>query len=531
MYKKRNGIYTRLNYSSHRAPAESWYIRDEDMDYRRTDYSDSSRRTDDSRLQKNMTSPADYSDKTSRSQEDIDRNYFDTNIVDRYLARQSRNDFRFSEEYPASRSDLWKSKSSGAKSWELSSAKREQLQKQCHSLFFKNPLAGSILDIYSFFTLGKSSIKISWEDEHAQKWWNKIADRNHFRKLQRDIISLTYICGENFVVLFPLSEEEASQDAREGKHPDHSAHAPSNELRLDFVQVHPTEIEEVLIDDNDRRQVTGFKKTEGKILSTEDVVHLKVRDVGCRRGRPILERILKPLAMYDEWLTSRANINRTRSRLPVIRYRKGLKQSRIPIRSLPEPGSVIDAHQDIEEWEFPDMNINSAGAEADGQAMLTYISTGISIPLNMITGETTRSIPPVPALMFENFQATFKSSFHSLLKKSMPTFYKKNPPEINFGEVDLSSFTEKRRAILSEFQADIRSKRSAQIALGLDPQEEEKLMAEEPEPQVSTASLSDDLLRRIVSAVLFYAPAIQAGDYDNPTLEKVLQTFEEKGFI
>lgn len=419
-------------------------------------------------------------------------------------------------------SSLW-TDTDGVQPWDLSSGERSILQKQCHKLYFLNPFAGNIIDNYAFYTLGGEGLSVEWTNENTALWWEMLAKRNRWIWFSKDAVLLTYITGECFAVLFPQTnpKEEIQKE------------------KLDLVEIHPTDISQVKTSDNDRRVIEGYvrQSTSGHDILTylpEDVVHFKIRDVGgVPRGRPILERVLRPLALFDDWLGSRADLNRMRARLPVIRYRAGLKRAAFPIRSLPEPGTVIDAHEGVERWEFPSFNIQAADAGQDGLELKLYIAAGVNLPAYMVTGEgsTAEIIGSTPLMLFESMQGLFRGFFEELFQKMMPTQFKAEKPVLIFPEVDLRDFDRKSRSVMEEFTSGLRSRHSAQIALGLKPDEEEAWMKQElglSESEVD--EIPEAMLRKIVNSVIFHAPAVNNGKMTNEFLTKLTDIFDKRGW-
>jgi len=444
----------------------------------------------------------------------------DGGAVDRYLTKMHRE----SDPHTSLSSAKEWVQVGGKSPWDLSDGERNTLQKQCHKLYFVNPFAGSVIDNYTFYVNGEEGLTVSWINPNVVSWWEMLKRRNKWTKLSRDIVQLTFITGECFCAMFPLT-----MPATEGE---------SNQIqkKLDIRIIHPTEISKIETNPIDKLQILKYFRGEAKLeYSPTDLVFFKVHDVGgTLRGRPILERVIQGIAIFDDWLISRANLNRMRSRLPVIRYRSGLKKSGFPIRSLPEAGTVIDAHKDVEQWEFPSLNINAGDASEDAQEIKNYIAAGVNLPAYMITGEgaSANVISGTPMKMFRSFQGLFKDFFHELFEKLMPEEYKENVPVLSFPEVDLRDFSNRAEAIMGEYQNGLRSKHSAQVALGLDPEEEQQWMQKELGlTKTETEELPEPLLRKIVNSVLFHAPAVSAGRMENGFIEAIANEFDKRGWL
>lgn len=405
----------------------------------------------------------------------------------------------------------------GRSEYELDPSKRKKLQEACYALYYKNPFARNIINNLSFYTLGKQGVQVDWKgDEIAEHRWAVLKKRNKWAAFSKEIAKLTFLCGEDYVVLFPLE----------------------GELKLDVREIFPTEIEEIQTEEEDLMQPTFYVRRLPQSLQTirydaKDVVHFKLHAVGpVKHGRSVLEPALEPIMMYDEWLHTRLDLSRMRSRLPIIRYLKGNVDA-IPIKALPEPGTVISANKDREEYVFPSLNIEASDAKEEAREIKLYIATAVSLPEYMVTSDTaaaynaTAAVETTPLSMFKDLQGTFRDYFEELIWKLMPREAERVQPVISFPDVDLRNFNEKVRTIISEFTAGLRSRRTAQLELDLDPEEEAKWMKEELLPPES-----DERFRKLVEATVFHWPAIKEyGGNGHSAVEKLAEFLEKKGLL
>jgi len=436
--------------------------------------------------------------------------------IDHYLLSQRLKE---SNVYSSSSaSSIW-TELGGQKQWELSDGARQELQIQCLKLYHLNAFAGNIIDIYSFYVMGDIGLQVNWASEAASQWWDMLMRRNKWIGLTKDICQLTFIAGECYAISFPLTDAEEETQKR----------------KLDIIQVVPTEIKKIHTNSNDYRIATGYERDTGTIYNPRDVTHFKIRAVGgALHGRPILERILHPLVMYDDWLISLVQLTRTRSRIPLIRYRSGLKKSGIPIKALPESGAVIDAHEGIERWEYPSMNLGASDSAQVGLEIKQYIAAGVNLPGYMVFGEGGSSgvIEATPLTLFRSLQGVFREFFDELIREMMPVEIEKEIPTLTFPLVDLRNFADKSRAVTDEVSAGLRSKRSAQLVLGIDPEEEDLWMRKELGlGDEYIEKLPEETLKKVVDAVLFHAPAIRKGVLNNRFLERLVEVFDKRGLL
>ncbi|MFP3953102.1 MAG: hypothetical protein ACLFVS_03130 [Candidatus Acetothermia bacterium] len=402
----------------------------------------------------------------------------------------------------------------GRKSYEQNPADRKELQELCYKLYFKNPLAGNIIDNYMFYTLGKDGVEVIWEDSRqAKERWEKVKARNQWASLSKDIARMTFLTGEDFVGVFPRG----------------------GELKVDMRQFHPTDVSEINHKQGDplaslEYVVTGLSGDEQVWLESE-MTHFKVRDVGpVSRGRPVLERVIEALAWYHSFLEDRTNMMRVRSRLPIIRYVEG-KPEGVPVKSLPEPNTVLD-ESNANEWKFPELNMSSYDVAKDARELKLYIATGVSLPEYMCYYDASNAnysstvvTESTPISLFKHLQGKLRPTYRELIKKVMPAFADEQF-RISFPEVDLRNFDKKVEAVITEFQNGLRSRKSSQIALDLDPELQDQQMKQELGPLET-----EEDLRRVVESVLFHYPAVRDSGGDRGALSRLARAFEKRGWL
>lgn len=435
-------------------------------------------------------------------------------FLSRYLRKQKEFQESTDSEYLGMNKGAWESL--GRRSYEQNVSDRKDLQDLCYKLYHKNPIAGNIIDNYCFYTLGKSGVEVIWENsDQAKKRWETLAERNKWPSFSKDIARMTFICGEDFVSLWPKSKE----------------------FKLDLRHFHPANIPEIKTKSGDPQTPTEYmlqqKGKSDQPWPANEIIHFKVRDVGpVLRGRPILERVIEALAWYHSFLEDRVNLMRMRSRLPIIRYVEG-KPEGVPVKALPEPNTVLDEYQG-NEWHYPELKLDSSNVKHDARELKLYIASGVSLPEYMTTMDASNAnysstivTESTPIALFKHLQGKLRATYKELIRKFMPDFADTAEFRISFPEVDLRNFNRKVDAVIKEFKAGLRSRRTSQLALDLDPDLEEKEMKEELGPIESRSEF-----KSLVESVMFHAPAVKNNGHDNgQALEKLVMAFDKKGWL
>jgi hypothetical protein len=164
---------------------------------------------------------------------------------------------------------------------------------------------------------------------------------------------------------------------------------------MSYVRAIPAcSIDKIEWADNDYKQelryheVGGLGDIEGRwwqspqslqSLQSPVMLHYAVnRPVGAIRGIGDLDPILPWLRRYTRWLEDRVRLNAgARAFLWVVKVAKNLKSSiEEKYRTPPEPGSLIIAEKDAEEWTAVAPTLHAIDAAADGKAIRWMIAAG-----------------------------------------------------------------------------------------------------------------------------------------------------------
>jgi len=334
----------------------------------------------------------------------------------------------------------WRSISRSIGSGEdLDSESLRSIQRRAYSAWCTNPLAGQIVNITTWFVLGKG-VGFTARDPKVQevlkKFWNDPS--NDMPVMQHWMSNELQVYGEIFLRFF--------RNPIDGS--------------MRMAMVDPVEIEDVLSDPDDVRKAVAYlreyrRKTipEGWIETFEDtgmlsgypvenetvkevidageILHVKVNNVSNRkRGMSELYRVLPWLDAYGRWLEDRININRAKGMYAYLR-----KVPTVPSRAsgpfetdangkyvVPKAGSILVVHES-EEWEILSPSPGADDAKEDGRAIKLMISAGSGIFEHYFgdpsTGNlaTTRSMELPMVKKFEDRQRLFEGVFRKVFGK------------------------------------------------------------------------------------------------------------------
>ena len=252
-----------------------------------------------------------------------------------------------------------------------------------------NPLARRIVSLTSQYVVGGGLAVGSEHDathKFLQDWWTHRLNHMAIRafewcdELTRSgelfVVLSTDVAGMSYVRAIPAIDIKAIETL-----------ANDVEQEKVFVGVPPN------FGDDDRRWNAYDENSDGlgDGAFTTVMFHYAInRPVGAKHGESDLAPLLRWLARHAAWLEDRARLNRFRQSFAYVVYGKFknatdrlARQAEINANP-PDPGSVLVADKDSEEWQVIHPKLDSFEASEDGLAMKKMIAAGSGNPLHFL---------------------------------------------------------------------------------------------------------------------------------------------------
>lgn len=272
------------------------------------------------------------------------------------------------------------------------------LRAQCYKMYHENPYVRGIVRTLCKFVFGRG-VKLNFVSKKksnvvladgyvkafhkANKW--KIKEKEFGRRVFRD--------GELFAYLRRITKGEPVR--LQFIDPDRiGSNDPKASCGIETV---PDDVEEVITYRVQRPTVRSELSIPAK-----QITHVKLGvDSDVKRGRSVLEPILKYATMYENWLSDRMILNKVRTAVALVRTVEGTPTQVRSIRNQQQdtdnpnkerrqkmlrPGTIITASPGVK-YEMLSANINAADAAQDGHNVLLSIAAGIGFPEMFLTGD------------------------------------------------------------------------------------------------------------------------------------------------
>jgi hypothetical protein len=320
---------------------------------------------------------------------------------------------------------------------ELDPEDHRAILRRAYAAWCRNPLAGQIVNITTWFVMGKGLGFGARDDrvkEVLSRFWRD--PENDMQSMQHWMSNELQIYGELFIRFF--------------------VNHLNGTMRMALID--PAEIREVVTDPNDVRKPVAFLReyrrraipdewtgafrgqNDGfpmqdeearEVIDASEILHVKVNNVSNRtRGMSELYRVLPWLDAYERWLEDRIALNRARGTFAFLR-KVPTSPEKVggPFQSdstgryiIPKPGSILVVHE-AEDWQVLSPSIGADDAKEDGRALKLMIAAGSGIFEHYFgdpsTGNlaTARSMELPMVKKFEDRQRLFEGVYGRIFQR------------------------------------------------------------------------------------------------------------------
>lgn len=396
-----------------------------------------------------------------------------------------------------------------------------ELRRRSINAYYRDPHGRSIIRTLVKFIIGKGTVVDFHEKDkealtHIIRWWRWCSRINRWFSFQKEFVRRTFRDGEVFVRKFPQND--------------------GSPLRLRFIDPDKVPDDGIITDPDDVETVLAYRiaTSNGKFIEVDasEIIHYKYDvDRNVKRGRPVLESMLKNIARYEKWVEARMVLNIVRSSVALVREVQGsttdLSRLRTAQRSSSQtgveadrakmlrPGTIITASPGVK-YTMLSPDLDARDAAQDGRTILLSLAAAAGLPDVFVTADYSQAnfastvVSQNPAIReFEDNENSFSEPFSDIItwfledgirvgaipREVVEKDGTVRPINLDFSisyppliKRDLRQETEAWEVMHSN---GIVSKRTWALNMGLDPDEERKLIAEEQETKPPEASRSN----------------------------------------
>ena len=436
----------------------------------------------------------------------------------------------------------WINVSHGFVPWETTGEERQRVIEKVRDTYKKNPLAGQIVDLKRYFTMGQGiSFKAEAPEvqEVLRQFWTD--ESNKWFQRQSQLSDDLEIDGEFFLRFFV--------DQYTG--------------RVQVRCIPAWQITDIITDQEDAETPLFYRRewteqrwdeknkmyaivkyhtgVEADYISAEEILHVKIGSpLYAKFGQSPLYRILGYLNAYKEWLEDRAKLNKARA---AFAWKKKIKTSAAGVASAvsgvlntlnkvvtgaekpvpPKTGGVIVENEAVE-WDVISAKIGADDASEDGRAIKLMICAGSGIFEHYLGDAkvgnlaSTKSMELPMLKMFEWRQKLFEEVFlfifrrviraavdagvlpekMKVIRQEKGEKYELEVPtdqvhiDIDFPPLVLREIKDMTDALIKQIQEGLKSKQTAALELGVEDWEQEKaIMAAEEEERAAKQRQND----------------------------------------
>lgn len=345
---------------------------------------------------------------------------------------------------------------------ELDTATAQSLREAAQRAALENTHAVGYLESLRRFVVGQgATITVEHDDDKVAKacddWLTQFRMWNRWDTLEDEIPGRTWRDGECFIRRFDAPPDPELDPAVARRL---AGIASAEDLRPDedppegmiFLRLVPAEqiadpqgtiSHGIVTARNDVETVLGYcwcpdGKNLKEVVPAGELLHVKARvDSDVKRGRSLLEPLLKRLRQYEDWLNYRITLNLMRTAVVLVKTIQGSPGQIAGVRDAQQkerddkpgatrglkmlrPGTTVHASPGVS-YEFKNPQINAPDAAEDGRAILLTLAAASGLAEYMFTGDGSNAnysstmIAESPSVReFESWQDFFTPVFEQL---------------------------------------------------------------------------------------------------------------------
>jgi capsid protein len=307
---------------------------------------------------------------------------------------------------------------------ELRDAARKAALENTHAVGYLSTLERFVVGEGPTITVEHDSAEVA---KAADAWLTEFRRWNRWDLLEDELPMRTWRDGESFVRRFDAPPERLAAQkvterlARLGFVVDEeeSERPPEGMIFLRFME--PEHVSDphgdithgIVTAAADVETVLGYcwspdGKAIKEVVPAPDVLHTKTRvDNNVKRGRSVLEPLLKRIKQYEDWLSYRITLNLMRTAVVLVKTINGSPGQIAGIRDqqqkqredspgsskqlqMLKPGTTVHASPGVS-YEFKNPQIQATDAKEDGRAILLTLAAATGMAEYMFTGDASNS--------------------------------------------------------------------------------------------------------------------------------------------
>ena len=273
------------------------------------------------------------------------------------------------------------------------------MQKVVKSKYYSDPHARSILNNWTFYTVG-GGLKVLMPTDELQKYVNKFRLKNKMIKREKAFTRSLYQNGELFIAYYidSVTGDVQLRRIRPDEIIEIECHSEDIEnifsfhCKYDYIPSGSldTMSKDVWVKslgyDDYLKLAGGFSKERSKnnLVKNPQIQFIKLGDDTELRGRVPMQPVLRLLKSYEDWLDDRIRLNHERAKVVWIKEIKGRSQeaSKRERRS-PRGGIMLTENENVK-YRIENPQLHSDQAKEDGLQILYTIGAGTSLPIHIL---------------------------------------------------------------------------------------------------------------------------------------------------
>lgn len=309
---------------------------------------------------------------------------------------------------------------------------RAEAQRVAYIRGMKDPIIGAIADTYKRWVVGRG-VRFSFQDHRVQKVAEEFWEENEMNSKLKERYWRYILESEMFSVIHKDEDNGKCylRDVNPREITDIETHPEDKQNRFSYKRE--------FVDENDNYHTYHYpdinyydEYREGKLRAKKSryegeknwtgrnktIHYLKWMDNREVRSRVFLQRVMKWVEWFKDWVIDRAIINHEKGRVVWILTvsSENIKQQLGNVISAPA-GGTIRVETPNRKWEPVSADIRADNVKEDGMFLIYQICTGVSIPLHVLTQRVSEQVYSSIRKSETPFSMAILDRQHSLAEK------------------------------------------------------------------------------------------------------------------
>lgn len=280
----------------------------------------------------------------------------------------------------------------------------DKLRTQSRRLWYQNAHGhGVIRNLIRY--IGIPTVTPKEDAEEVKEYWRQWWVANQMNKKWKEILRRNFRDGETFIRWFDETKNEDLATTFRFIEPSRIREPSDITNASHGIETENGDIETPVRYWKLKSNSMNLDKENFELIDADEIYHIKIGvDSDVKRGRPILEPVMRLILSHETWLRDRIVLNKIRTAIALVkkidapretveRIRNaqaatgvGLNSQQQNLQQVFAPGSLLTANRNVN-YEFLSPKLDARDVKEDGRNILLAVTAGMGQSEVLVTGD------------------------------------------------------------------------------------------------------------------------------------------------